>query len=45
VNDAPSDLPIAGKLTATILESSIISDETSEDVSKIQNPEGAAAWF
>jgi hypothetical protein len=28
-----------------MFESSIIKDDTSDDVSRIQNPDGAAAWF
>src|ERR1700716_4083491 len=45
VKEAPSERPIAGRETATILESSMIKDDTSDDVSRIQNPDGAAAWF
>jgi hypothetical protein len=36
---------MAGRETATMFESSIIKDDTSDDVSRIQNPDGAAAWF
>src|ERR1700733_9238360 len=43
--DAPSERPIAGRDTATMFESSMIREDTSEDVSRNQNPEGAAAWF
>ena len=43
VNDAPSERPIAGSDTATMLESSIISDETSDAVSNIQNLDASAA--
>src|ERR1700760_2424264 len=28
-----------------MFESSMIKDDTSDDVSRIQNPDGAAAWF
>jgi hypothetical protein len=34
-----------GSETATMFESSMIRDEISDAVSRIQNPEGAAAWF
>src|SRR5580698_11483318 len=45
VNDAPRERPMAGRDTATMFESSMIREETSEDVSRTQNPDGAAAWF
>ena len=45
VKEAPSERPIAGRETATIFESSMIKDDTSDDVSRIQNPDGAVAWF
>jgi hypothetical protein len=39
----PSDLPIAGRDTATMFESSMINDDTSEAVNSTQNFEGALA--
>jgi hypothetical protein len=45
VNEAPRERPIAGRETATIFESSMINEETSEDVRRIINPDGAAARF
>src|SRR5580698_8800442 len=44
VNDAPSARPMEGRETATMLESSMIRDDTSEAVSRIPKLDGAAAW-
>jgi hypothetical protein len=41
VNESPRERPMAGSETATMLESSMVSAETSDAVSSIQNFEVA----
>jgi hypothetical protein len=44
VKEAPSDRPIAGRETATILESSMINEETSDAVRSRRDFEAASSF-
>jgi hypothetical protein len=44
VKEAPSDRPIAGRETATILESSMINEETSDAVRSSHDFEAASSF-